>query len=120
MMYVPLKTVGWPDWYLRKSCFSYKTSNPGFCARFLADTAEHAAQDGGEEKLGVGASVVLCGLSAEEFNGRRGRIVSKGGKEGRWGVHVAGADEPSKPLSISAAHLQLVAPAEGEGEGAGW
>ena len=29
MMYVPLNTVGWPDWYLRKSCFSYKTSNPG-------------------------------------------------------------------------------------------
>ena len=29
MMYVPLNTVGWPDWYLRKSCSSYKTSTPG-------------------------------------------------------------------------------------------
>ena len=29
MMYVPLNTVGWPDWYLRKSCFSYKTSSLG-------------------------------------------------------------------------------------------
>ena len=25
MMYVPLNTVGWPDWYLRRSCYSYKT-----------------------------------------------------------------------------------------------
>ena len=25
-MYVPLNTVGWPDWYLGKSCFSYKTA----------------------------------------------------------------------------------------------
>ena len=29
MIYAPLNTVGWPDWYLRKSYFSHKTSNPG-------------------------------------------------------------------------------------------
>ena len=35
MMYAPLNTVGWPDWYLRKSCSSYKTSNP------VADLTHH-------------------------------------------------------------------------------
>ena len=28
-MYAPLNTVGWPDWYLRKSCSAHKTSSPG-------------------------------------------------------------------------------------------
>ena len=27
MMYVPLNTVGWPDWYLWKSSSSYKTAS---------------------------------------------------------------------------------------------
>ena len=40
MVCVPLNTVGWPDWYLRKSCSSYKTSNPGTCkARAGSKTA---------------------------------------------------------------------------------
>ena len=31
-MYAPLITAGWPDWYLRKSRSSYKTSSLGECA----------------------------------------------------------------------------------------
>ena len=28
MMYAPLNSVGWPDWYLQISWFEYKTSSP--------------------------------------------------------------------------------------------
>ena len=31
-MHGPLNTVGWPEWYLRKSCFPYGPSNPGLSA----------------------------------------------------------------------------------------
>ena len=34
--YAPLNTVGWPDWYLRKSYSSYETSSPECCVAELA------------------------------------------------------------------------------------
>ena len=29
MVYAPLNTVGWPEWFLRKSCSVHKTASPG-------------------------------------------------------------------------------------------
>ena len=69
MLYAPLNAVGWPEWYLRKSGSSYKTSNSDELA-----TADGEGGGAGSSELnttGTGTSTTSVNPLADSSGGTR-------------------------------------------------
>ena len=98
--------------YITQEVRDFISTDPAsFCTRFMSSvtavkgttTTAEAAPSLPEPELAVGSSVVLAGLSRENFNGKRGRVIVK--EATRWGVLVDGTE---KPISVSSKNLRMI------------